>query len=126
MNILIADDAGFICEMLTNIVEEAGHQVVGIATNGAEVIELANKIRPDLILMDLVLPDQNGLEAAAEIYKTQPQMKIIACSSLEGQWIEEKIREAGLQYFVKKPFVKEDVLTAIRFTFKDDREIKNG
>jgi two-component system, chemotaxis family, chemotaxis protein CheY len=126
MTVLIADDAGFICEMLTNIVEEAGHQVVGIASNGAEAIEMASKIQPDLILMDLVLPDQNGLEAATEIYKTQPHVKIIACSSLDGPWIEEKVRQAGLQYFVKKPFAKDDVLTAIRFTFKDDKGVKNG
>lgn len=107
--VLIADDAGFIRDMLINICTQAGHLVVGEATNGQQAIDLSRQRKPQIILMDLVMPGVNGVEAAEKILEANPDIYIVAFSSADEPFILQQSFAAGCRDFLKKPFTKEDV-----------------
>lgn len=110
LDVLIVDDAGFIREILGKVVHEAGHHVIGEARTGDEAIEIARKALPDLILMDLVLPGMNGLEAIKQIKDFLPEIKIAACSSIQDEHFQKKAFDAGCFIYISKPFKKEELL----------------
>jgi two-component system chemotaxis response regulator CheY len=123
MRILIADDAPFIQEMLKSILEKEGHVVVGIAGDGQEAIQLAAHYKPDLILMDLVMPKISGLEAAVQILEAQPLMKIIAISTADQEEMIYQALERGCRGFLPKPFRK---IELIKIIDKEQEVRKNG
>src|SRR4030042_243113 len=80
--VLIADDALFMREMIKDIVEQAGYEVVGQASNGIEVVEMFREIKPDITTMDIVMPLKSGIEALREITSEFCEAKIVMCSAL--------------------------------------------
>lgn len=108
-NVLIVDDAGFVREILTNMVTQAGHRVVGEATTGTEAVKKAFNLKPDVVFMDLVLPEKNGVEAAIEIFEGIPGCKMIAVSTIEEDFVKRKAMQSGFIAYLKKPFSKSDV-----------------
>ncbi len=103
IKILIADDHPMMREALATALEdEADLQVVGEANNGAEALELAEKLKPDVILMDMLMPEMNGVEAISKLQEAHPRIKIMVVTSLED---EEKVLAAvqagALGYFPK-------------------------
>jgi YesN/AraC family two-component response regulator len=114
LRVLIADDAGFVRELLTQACEALGYRVVGEATNGEEAISMALRLKPDLILMDLVMPHFNGLEATEKILERLPDTDIIACSSMADDVTLKAALEKGCRAFLKKPFSKQSVSSVFR------------
>ena len=111
--ILIADDAAFMRVMIRNILTQNGHEVVGEAANGDEAVERYAELRPDVVTMDITMPDKDGIEALKEIIAVDPAAKVVMCSAL-GQ--EAKVIESirsGAKDFVVKPFQHERVLNAV-------------
>ena len=111
--ILIADDALFMRATLTRTLKEAGHEVVGEAETGVAAVNLAGELTPDLVMLDITMPEMDGLAALRKIRETHPQMPVIMCTAL-GQ--EAKVREAlgaGARDYVLKPFSPAKLLTAI-------------
>lgn len=104
LNVLIADDAPFIREILRKIFLKLGHSVLAEAENGVEAVAQAQKHNPDLIVMDIVMPLKSGIEATIEIKKVLPHIKIIACSTLDQETMLLKVMEAGADGFINKPF----------------------
>jgi two-component system chemotaxis response regulator CheY len=113
-NILIVDDAAFIREALKQICEGAGHWVVGESKNGVEAVKMYQKYKPDVVLMDLVLPEKNGVEAIEEIRVNFPNAKIIACSSMDQEQLKTKAELAGAVAFLVKPFSRQQVISLIQ------------
>jgi len=112
MKVLIADDSEFMRSLLREILEEE-YAIVGEAENGVEAIELYNENDPDLVMMDIVMPIRDGIEATSEITETDPGAKVIMCTSV-GQ--EEKMKsaiQAGAEGYITKPFQKPSVLSEI-------------
>ena len=126
MRVLVVDDAGFMREIFIQGCQELGVDVVAEATNGNEAISLARLHKPDVVIMDLVLPEKNGVETAIEILKENPRMQIIATSSLTEKWIEKKARDAGCNYFLKKPFTKIDMKNVFDLLETERRHLKHG
>lgn len=114
-NVLIVDDAAFIREALIQICHEAGHLVVGEASNGVEAVEKSISTQPNLIIMDMVMPLKNGVEATIEILEKFPSMKIIACSTVDQEFLMQKALKAGCLSYISKPFKKQQILDAISF-----------
>ncbi len=111
--ILIADDAAFMRMMIKNILTQNGHEVVGEAANGAEAVARYAELQPDVMTMDVTMPEKDGIEALKEIIAADPKAKIVMCSAL-GQ--EAKVIESirsGAKDFVVKPFQHERVLSAV-------------
>ncbi len=115
MKILIVDDAAFVREALAQICMDLCHKVCGFAKNGIEAEDLSIILKPDIIIMDLVMPEVNGIQATKAILKKNSNIKIIACTTLESDF-KEKSLEAGCVAFLEKPFNKkkvEEILTSI-------------
>ncbi|OAS83229.1 MULTISPECIES: response regulator [Metabacillus] len=111
--ILIVDDAKFMRMTLSNILIKANHEVVGEAENGVEAIELFVKEKPDLVTLDITMPEKNGIEALKEIKQDYPQAKIIMCSAMGQQKMVVEAIEAGAKDFIVKPFDENRVIEAV-------------
>lgn len=113
--IVLVDDAPFIRDVLRHVLNnEADFEIVGEAGDGDQAIALALETKPDVILMDIVMPKKSGIEATAEILKTLPECRIIACSTVEQETMVLRAVEAGCCSYVVKPFKGQDVIKAVR------------
>jgi two-component system, chemotaxis family, chemotaxis protein CheY len=113
LKILIADDAAFIREVLTQIIAKGGFDLIGEASDGVEAIEIALREKPDVILMDIVMPNKSGIQATQEILEVLPQTKIIACTTEGQESMVFKALEAGCCDYVTKPFKVQQIIGAI-------------
>jgi two-component system chemotaxis response regulator CheY len=112
--ILVTDDAAFMRMMLSNILIKGGHHVVGQAENGQAAVEKYKDLTPDLVMMDITMPEMDGIQAVKEIKRIDPQAKIIMCSAMGQQAMVVDSIQAGAQDFIVKPFNEERVLEAVK------------
>ncbi len=111
LKILVVDDAPFIREIVKQILqEEKAYIVVGEAENGLQAIEKVNELRPDIVFMDIVMPEMSGIKSTEEILKLHPSTKIIAFTTMDSSSIQKQALKAGCRGFLKKPFSKTDFL----------------
>ncbi|NLW55929.1 MAG: response regulator [Firmicutes bacterium] len=111
--ILLVDDAQIIRLMLTRILAAGGYQIAGEAANGYEAIAQYKKLHPDLVTMDITMPDMSGIEAVRAIKEYDPEAKIIICSALGHKFLIQEAIEAGADNFITKPFQPEQVLAVV-------------
>lgn len=111
--ILIVDDAAFMRMMLKDILTKNGYTVVGEAENGAVAVEKYKELRPDLVTMDITMPEKDGITAVKEIRAIDPNAKIIMCSAMGQQAMVIDAIQAGAKDFIVKPFQPERVLEAV-------------
>ena len=111
--VLVVDDAAFMRKMVTDALSGGGHEIVGEAGNGVEALSKFQELRPDVMTLDITMPEKDGLAALKEIIAVDPGAKVIMCSAL-GQ--ESKVLESiklGAKDFVVKPFKPDRVLSAV-------------
>ncbi len=111
--VLIADDASFMRQMIREIIEPEGHEVVGEATNGIEAVELFQELQPDLVTMDIVMPKRSGIDAVKIIMAEQPTACVIMCSALGQETLVMEALQAGARDFIVKPFKPDSVVSTI-------------
>jgi two-component system chemotaxis response regulator CheY len=112
--VLIVDDAAFMRISIKNMLTKNGYDVVGEAENGAIGVELYKELHPDIVTMDITMPEMSGLDALKEITKTDPSAKIVMVSAM-GQ--EAMVREAivsGAKGFIVKPFKEDGIIAALK------------
>jgi|SRR5213080_4325744 two-component system, chemotaxis family, chemotaxis protein CheY len=114
--ILIVDDAAFMRMMIKDILTKNGYQVVGEAADGVQAIEKYKETAPDLITMDITMPEMDGISALKEIKKVNPNVKVIMCSAMGQQAMVIDAIQAGAKDFIVKPFQADRVLEAISKT----------
>lgn len=112
--ILIVDDAAFMRMMIKDILTKNGFEVVGEAQDGAQAIEKYNDLKPDLVTMDITMPEMDGITALKEIKKVNPDAKIIMCSAMGQQAMVIDAIQAGAKDFIVKPFQGDRVIEAIQ------------
>ncbi|KRE98417.1 two-component system response regulator [Paenibacillus sp. Soil766] len=112
--ILIVDDAAFMRMMLKDILTKGGHDVVGEAENGLVAIQKYQELKPDIVTMDITMPEMEGVEAVREIRKKDANAKIVMCSAMGQQGMVVQAIQAGAKDFIVKPFQGDRVLDAIR------------
>lgn len=112
-SVLIIDDTPYIRELLKAIVFELGHDVVAEATEGKIAVEQIIMHQPEIVLLDLVMPQQNGLDVAVQIKELFPQIRLIAVSSLDPSWASQEALNSGCTSFVSKPFTKQKIEAVI-------------
>jgi two-component system chemotaxis response regulator CheY len=113
-NILIVDDAAFMRMMIKDILSKNGYTVAGEAENGVKAIEKYNELKPDLVLMDITMPDKDGIQALKDIKAADPNAKIIMCSAMGQQAMVIESIQAGAKDFIVKPFQPDRVLEAVK------------
>lgn len=111
--VLVVDDAIFMRKMISDILESNGMEVAGEADNGAEAIEKYKELKPDLVTMDIIMPEMNGIDSVRNIISSDPQAKIIMCSALGQQALVQDAIEAGAKDFLIKPFNPSRVIEVI-------------
>ncbi|MBU5483083.1 response regulator [Clostridium sp. MSJ-11] len=112
--VLIVDDAAFMRMMIKDILEKNGYEVIGEASNGIKAVELYKKERPDVVTMDITMPDMDGIQAVKEIKAMDPSAKIVMCSAMGQQTMVMDAIKAGAKDFIVKPFQSDRVLEAIK------------
>lgn len=112
--ILIVDDAAFMRMMLKDILSKNGYEVVGEAENGAIAVDKYNELRPDLITMDITMPEMDGISAVRKIKSIDANARIVMCSAMGQQAMVIDAIQAGARDFIVKPFQAERVLEAVK------------
>ncbi|MEA2443911.1 MAG: two-component system, chemotaxis family, chemotaxis protein CheY [Thermoleophilales bacterium] len=111
--VLVVDDAVFMRKVVSDALATGGHEVIGEAANGQEAVDQFQSLKPEVMTLDITMPEKDGLTALREIIAMDPQARVVMCSAL-GQ--ETKVLEAikaGAKDFVVKPFQPDRVLSAI-------------
>jgi len=112
--VLVVDDAMFMRAMIRDILVNSGRfEVVGEAANGQECLELYPMVRPDLVTMDIVMPQMDGIEATRELLKLDPSARVVMCSALGQEALVIESIAAGAKDFIVKPFSAEKVLKVL-------------
>lgn len=114
LRVLIVDDALFMRNMLKDIFTNAGHDVIGEAANGDEAVAKYSELKPDLVTMDIVMPQKSGIEALREIREQDPDAKIVMCSALGQDALVVEAVQSGAKDFIVKPFKEDRVLDVVR------------
>ena len=112
--VLICDDAVFMRTMVSDILQKAGFQIVGEAGTGIEAVEKYKQLKPDLVTMDIVMPELGGIDAVREIRKVDPAARVLRCSAMGQQALVVEAIQAGAKDFVVKPFVANRVVEAAK------------
>lgn len=112
--VLIVDDAAFMRMMIKDILEKNGYEIVGEAANGAIAVEMYQKEKPDVVTMDITMPDVDGIEAVKRIKEIDPAAKVIMCSAMGQQSMVMEAIKAGARDFIVKPFQADRVLEAVQ------------
>ncbi|MDE6168376.1 MAG: response regulator [Acetatifactor sp.] len=112
--ILVCDDAAFMRMMIKDILGKNGYTVAGEAENGQKAVEKYTELKPDLVLMDITMPEMDGIQALKEIRKIDGSAKVIMCSAMGQQAMVIESIQAGAKDFIVKPFQPERVLEAVK------------
>jgi two-component system chemotaxis response regulator CheY len=113
-NILVVDDAAFMRMMIKDILTKNGYNVAGEAENGAKALEKYNELKPDLVLMDITMPEVDGIQALKNIKAADAGAKVIMCSAMGQQAMVIEAIQAGAKDFIVKPFQPDRVLEAVK------------
>ena len=112
--VLVCDDAVFMRTMVSDILSQAGFTVVGEAENGKQAVEKYKQLKPDLVTMDIIMPEMGGIEAVKQITQSDPAARILMCSAMGQQALVQEALQAGARDFVVKPFQPSRVLEAVQ------------
>ena len=112
--ILIVDDAAFMRMMIKDILSKNGYEVVGEAENGARALEKYKETLPDLVIMDITMPEVDGIQAVKNIKSIDGNAKIIMCSAMGQQAMVVDAIQAGARDFIVKPFKPDRVIEAVK------------
>ena len=111
---LVADDASFMREMIREIIEPEGFEVVAEAGDGLDAVEAFKEHTPDIVTMDIVMPKMSGIEAVKQIVEIDPGACIVMCSALGQEALVMEALKSGAKDFIVKPFKPDAVLTTLR------------
>ena len=112
--ILLVDDAAFMRMMIKEVLTKNGFDVVGEAENGAVAVDKFNELSPDLVIMDITMPELNGIEALKKIKEKDANAMVIMCSAMGQQGMVIEAIQAGAKDFIVKPFEADRVCEAVR------------
>ncbi|MCI7060878.1 MAG: response regulator [Lachnospiraceae bacterium] len=116
--IMVVDDSPFASKQIKDIVEDNGYEVIGYAKNGEEGIELYKELKPDIVILDIIMPGINGLETAEILKKQDPDVKILMLSSLCDSGTMEEVKGIGVKHLIPKPLEADVLLASLEMVSK--------
>lgn len=111
--ILVTDDAAFMRMQVKDILTKLGHEVIGEAMDGEEAIEKYKELKPDLVTMDITMPELDGVSALKEIKKIDADANVIMCSAMGQQAMVLEAIQSGAKDFIVKPFKEDRIQEAL-------------
>jgi two-component system chemotaxis response regulator CheY len=112
--ILICDDAAFMRMMIKDVLTKNGYTIAGEAENGKVAVEKYNETKPDLVMMDITMPEMDGIQALKAIKSQDPSAVVIMCSAMGQQAMVIESIQAGAKDFIVKPFQADRVIEAVK------------
>ena len=112
--VLLADDLYFMRMVQKEVLEASGYEIVGEASTGTEAVAKYEELKPDIVVLDITMPEMNGLEAMRRIFEIDVAAKIIICSAIGQQSLIVDAINSGIKDFIVKPFKPERLLSAIK------------
>ena len=112
--VLICDDAAFMRMMIKDILTKNGYEIAGEAENGLKAVEKYNETNPDLVMMDITMPEMDGIQALKKIKETDASANVIMCSAMGQQAMVIESIQSGARDFIVKPFNQDRVLEAVK------------
>ena len=122
-NILICDDAAFMRMMIKDILTKNGYNIVGEAENGAKAVEKYAELKPDLVLMDITMPEMDGIEATFRLRDKGVKTPIIAVTAFAFDQDRNRILEAGCDDYISKPIFSAILKERIRYWLNEKRKL---
>lgn len=116
--IMVVDDSPFASKQIKDIVEDNGYEVIGYAKDGEEAIELYKELKPDIVILDIIMPWLNGLETAEILKKQDPAVKILMLSSLCDAGTMEEVKSIGVKHLIPKPLEADVLLASLELVSK--------
>ncbi len=113
-NVLICDDAAFMRMMIKYVLTKNGYNVAGEAENGLKAVEKYGEVHPDLVLMDITMPEMDGIAALKKIKSMDPSASVIMCSAMGQQAMVIESIQAGARDFIVKPFQADRIIEAVK------------
>lgn len=113
-SILICDDAAFMRMMIKDILSKSGYEIAGEAENGMKAVEKYRELKPDLVMMDITMPEMDGIQALKKIKEEDPGAVVVMCSAMGQQAMVIESIQSGAKDFIVKPFDKDRVLEAVK------------
>lgn len=117
--VLIVDDTKFMRNILASILKKKNLEIAGEAVNGRDALEKYRELKPDLVTMDIIMPEVDGIQAVKDILKFDPAAKILICSAMGQQALVIEAIQAGAKDFVIKPFQPARVMEAVDRTLQE-------
>jgi two-component system, chemotaxis family, chemotaxis protein CheY len=111
--VLVVDDSFYMRTMLKNMLSDAGYNIVGEAADGETALRMARETNPDLVTLDLILPDNTGLDVLKGIHKDNPELKVIIVSAVGQEAIVNEAIDNGAKAYIVKPFAEDKVLDIV-------------
>lgn len=116
--IMVVDDSPFASKQIKDIVEDNGYELIGYAKDGEEAIELYKELKPDIVILDIIMPGLNGLETAEILKKQDPAVKILMLSSLCDAGTMEEVKSIGVKHLIPKPLEADVLLASLELVSK--------
>lgn len=116
--IMVVDDSPFASKQIKDIVEDNGYEVIGYAKDGEAAIELYKELKPDIVILDIIMPGLNGLETAEILKKQDPAVKILMLSSLCDAGTMEEVKSIGVKHLIPKPLEADVLLASLELVSK--------
>jgi two-component system chemotaxis response regulator CheY len=117
--VLICDDAMFMRSVIASVLSKAGYDVVGEAATGVEAVTRYRTLRPDVMTLDLLMPEMGGIDALCAIMAGDPEARIVICSAMGQEHLMQQARDAGARAFLVKPFRHEALVAAVENAIAD-------
>lgn len=123
--VMVIDDAAFIQKVVERALKPYNFEMVGYASNGRLGLEMFEKLVPDIVILDITMPEMDGLEVAANLFKRDPPPNVVMLSALGGiGTYVEQAREIGVKQFLRKPFREEELINAISALLNKEPTLK--
>jgi len=117
--VLVVDDSSYMRTVIKDFVQKAGHDVIGEAESGKEAVEKCKELKPDLVILDIVMPGMDGIATLNAIKESGIQTKVVMCSAMGQERLMNRAREAGALGFIVKPFKVQQFLEALKEALGD-------
>jgi two-component system, chemotaxis family, chemotaxis protein CheY len=109
--VLIADDSMFMRNLIKNLLSNYDYHIIAEAGDGSDAVTLYQEKKPDIVILDLVMPNMNGLEALKHIVEFDPQAKVVICSSMGQKYLTIEALQIGAKDFIVKPYFSQLIST---------------
>ena len=112
--VLIVDDASFMRMTIRRMLEPEGYEIAGEAGNGVEAVQKYIELQPDVVLLDITMPEMNGVDALKRMKEYDPKARVVICSAMGQQAMVAQAIQSGAKDFIVKPFEKDRLIAAIK------------